>query len=185
MKANIRRSDKHPWEWEKKGAKLYHPKNMRRYPWLRHFTLRLCSKIQSADGFVFYCGLKKTASPEEHNPRNLYRSILRQSVKRIDQFCDQDCSSPEGFVMLLDEHDQRTSLLSQAAQSMYGSVDQCKRLVRAAVSYGESPLLKSASCRLDCRTHWTDRNTMGGPQCISRKRGLRALLWLSSTAGYS
>ncbi len=129
MKANIKRSGKHPWEWEKKGAKLYHPNNMHRYPWLRHFTLRLFSKIRNSGGFVFYCGLEKTASPGEHNPEGLYRSILRQSIKRIDEFCEKDCSSPEGFALLLDEHDQRKSLLAQAARSMYGPADQCKRLV--------------------------------------------------------
>ncbi len=31
--------------------------------------------------------------------------------------------------MLLDEHDQRASLLAQAARTMYGPVDQCKRLI--------------------------------------------------------
>ena len=35
MKANISRSGKHPWEWEKKGTNLYHPNNLYRYPWLR------------------------------------------------------------------------------------------------------------------------------------------------------
>ena len=102
---------------------------MHRYPWLRHFTLRLFSKIQNAGGFVFYCGLEKTASPSEHNPNGLYRGILRQSIKRIDEFCEKDSASPESFALLLDEHDQRTSLLTQAARSMYGPVDHCKRLV--------------------------------------------------------
>ena len=128
LKPNIERSGKHPWEWEKKGASLYHAANMHRYPWLRDFTFRLFSKIRQFDGFVFYCGLQKIALPDEHNAKGLYRSILRELIIRIDQFCGEDCSPPEGFVLLLDEHGQRASLLTQAAQSMYGSIDQCKHL---------------------------------------------------------
>lgn len=129
MKANISRSGKHPWEWEKKGTNLYHPNNLYRYPWLRQFTSRLFYKIQKSGGFIFYYGLEKTAMPDEHNPIGMYRGVLRQSIKRIDQYCENSYSGPKNFVLALDEHDQRNSLLDQAARSMYGDVDQCKRLI--------------------------------------------------------
>lgn len=129
LRAEISLSGKHPWEWEKKGAMLYRPKSLHRYPWLRHFTLRLFSKIQKLGGFIFYYGIEKTAMPGEHNPGGMYRSVFRQSIKRIDLYCENSYPEPENFVLILDEHTQRKSLLAQAARSMYGDVDQCRRLI--------------------------------------------------------
>ncbi len=127
--AEIELSGKHPWEWEKKGVSLYRSKSLHRYSWLRHFTLRLFSKIQGLDGFIFYYGIEKTATLDEHNPIGMYRNILRQSIKRIDDFCENSHPAPDNFIMILDENTQRKNLIAQAAQSMYGNVDQCKRLI--------------------------------------------------------
>ena len=129
LKAQIVQSGKHPWEREKKGAGLYRARNIHCYPWLRHFTLRLFSKIQGLDGFIFYYGIEKTTAPDKHNPTGMYQNILRQSIKRIDDFCENSHPAPNNFIMILDENTQRKNLIAQAAQSMYGNVDQCKRLI--------------------------------------------------------
>lgn len=125
----ISRSQKPAWQWEKKGARLYTVKNVKSYYQLRNFTIRFLKTIRQFDGFVFYFGRKKTEPPEIHNSTALYKSVLRESIKRIDQFCEKVCTPPENFVLLMDEHTRRSSLLTQAAQSMYGRPNQRKRLI--------------------------------------------------------
>ena len=117
----IKRAGDHPALWEKKGSSLYTVTNVTKYPELRRFTNRLFNKIEKLGGFVFYVGLKKTASPEHHRPNQLYEQILLEAIKRIDEFCARDCDPPDNFLLALDEHEQRSTLLTKVAQSMYGS----------------------------------------------------------------
>ncbi|MDE0394975.1 MAG: DUF3800 domain-containing protein [Gammaproteobacteria bacterium] len=115
----IDRSELHPALWEKKGSSLYTVTNVTRYAELRKFTNRLFNKIAALDGFLFYVGIRKTEPPGVHSPNRLYQAILREAIKRIDEFCASDCQPPEDFVLILDEHDQRSQLITQAARSMY------------------------------------------------------------------
>ena len=117
----IKRSGEHPAAWEKKGASLFTVANVTKYPQLRHFTNRLFNKIQKLRGFVFYVGIRKTAVPIDHDPNQLYKSVLVEAIKRIDGFCEQDCDPAGSFVVILDEHDQRLALISAAARTMYGN----------------------------------------------------------------
>jgi hypothetical protein len=125
----IKRAGKHPATWEKKGAALYTLRNISKYPELRHFTNRLFNKIENIGGKVFFVGTEKTASPEEHEPNRLYISILREAIKRINQFCEDDCPSGTSFLLVLDEHDQRDALVTAAAQAMYNTDDPRRRLI--------------------------------------------------------
>ena len=59
----------------------------------------------------------------------LYRAILREAIKRIDEFCDSDCQPPEDFVLILDEHDQRSELITEAARSMYAREEPRRHLI--------------------------------------------------------
>ncbi len=125
----IGRAGKHPAVWEKKGASLYTATNVTRYSELRQFTNRFLNKIERLRGFVFYVGIKKTSAPAEHNPNRLYEGIFREAIKRIDEFCEQDCNPQDNFVLILDEHDQRSALLTEAARSMYGRNEPRRRLI--------------------------------------------------------
>ena len=116
----IQRSGEHPTVWEKKGASLFTVANVTRYRELRNFTNRLFNTIETLGGFVFYVGIEKTAAPADHDPNQLYKSVLVEAIKRIDDFCEQDCDPPASFIMILDEHDQRSALIAAAARSMYG-----------------------------------------------------------------
>nr|WP_221235715.1 DUF3800 domain-containing protein [Sagittula marina] len=107
--------------WEKKGSALYTVKNVETYQELRHFTSRMFNKIKAVGGFAFYVGQGKPHSAEEHDPNALYRHILREAIKRIDQHCEEDCDPCERFLLTLDEHDQRDALITQAAVAMYGA----------------------------------------------------------------
>jgi len=46
----IRRSNTHPAEWEKKGSSLFTTVNIERYPELRRFTNRFLNKIERCGG---------------------------------------------------------------------------------------------------------------------------------------
>jgi hypothetical protein len=97
----------HPATWEKKGSALYTEANVRKYQQLRHATNRLFNRIEKAEGFVFYVGIKKLALPAKHNPNYLYIRMLLEAMKRLNHFCELDCGPAEGLFLALDEHDQR------------------------------------------------------------------------------
>ena len=125
----IKRSGEHPAVWEKKGASLFTVTNVTRYPELRGLTNRLFNKIEMLGGFVFYVGVRKTAAPAEHNPNRLYARVFLEAIKRIDESCENDCNPPDNFIVLLDEHDQRSALITEAARSMYGKNERRRHLI--------------------------------------------------------
>ena len=125
----IDRSRQHPARWEKKGSSLYTVTNVTRYAELRKFTNRLLNKVMALDGFVFYVGIRKTEPPGVHNPNRLFQAILREAIRRLDECCDVDCQPPEDFVLILDEHDQRSELITEAARSMYAREEPRRHLI--------------------------------------------------------
>ncbi len=102
---------------------------MNRYPELRRFTNRLFNKIERLGGFVLYVGVRKTAAPAAHNANRLYARVFVEAIKRIDGHCVEDLDAPEEFVLILDEHEQRSALLTEAAKSMYGRTERRRRLI--------------------------------------------------------
>ena len=129
LQFELERSGEHPALWEKKGSSLYTVVNVRRYPQLRTFTNRMLNKIEAIGGFVFYVGIKKTAPPDSHHPNRLYTSILLEAIKRIDQFCAEDCNPPDNFLLALDEHDQRAALITEVSRSMYAGAEPRRQLI--------------------------------------------------------
>ena len=121
----IKRSQKHPATWEKKGASLYTATNVNKYRKLRDTTNRILSKIEDLDGFILYVGIEKTASPGDHNPTGLYLSILRESIKRLDEF---GIEKDQEILVIMDEHPSRSEILTTAAQEMYGQ-NQRRKLI--------------------------------------------------------
>ena len=140
----IRRSGEHPTVWEKKGASLFTVANVTRYRELRNFTNRLFNTIETLGGFVFYVGIEKTAAPADHDPNQLYKSVLVEAIKRIDDFCEQDCDPPASFIVILDEHDQRSALIAAAARSMYGHEPRRHVNGRRKVTYSRQPSVRSS-----------------------------------------
>ena len=99
------------------------------YPELRKFTNRPFNKITKLDGFVFYVGIKKTAPVGTHNPNLLYRRILSEAIKRLDEFCARDSSPSSNFVLALDEHDQRAALITEASRNMFEGSQPRRHLI--------------------------------------------------------
>ncbi len=99
-------------------------------------TVRVPEQLRG--GFVVYVGMHKTTSPATHSPHNLYAGVFREAIKRIDQFCTEDCCPHENFVLILDQHSQRSALVRQAAQGMYASGDEGRRCLIEPVFQVES-----------------------------------------------
>lgn len=125
----IQRSGEHPAVWEKKGSSLYTVTNVERYPELRQTTFRLLNKIRSLHGRIFYVGIRKTADPETHDANAMYESVLAEAIGRLDQFCRDDHTPSERFLLALDEHPLRAELLTEAARGMYGGTEPRRQLI--------------------------------------------------------
>ena len=129
----IKRSGKHPAEWEKKGAALFTTKNIQKYPELARFTKRFFNKIDRCGGKIIYVGVKKNSGPEQHVSRSLYRAVLREAIKRIDQYCSEDCEQQSRVLILMDEHEERETLLTEASRSMFNKDQPRRHLVEPPV----------------------------------------------------
>ena len=129
LSADLARSGKHPAVWEKKGADLYTAINVARYRQLRVFTNRFFNRIARVGGFVLYVGLQKTQPPGQHNANALYAAVLVEAIKRIDEFCVERSRPADRFLLVLDEHDQRSALLTKASQRMYGGDEPRRQLI--------------------------------------------------------
>ena len=125
----IKRSGEHPAVWEKKGASLFTVTNVTRYRELRKFTTRLFNKIERLGGFLFYVGLRKTAAPAVHDPNRLYARVFLEAIKRVNEYCEENRDPQDNFIVILDEHDQRSALITAAGRSMYGRNEPRRQLI--------------------------------------------------------
>ena len=91
----------------------------------RNFTNRLFNKIDKLDGFVFYVGSSKKDVPSKHEANQIYKYAIREAIKRLDQHFT--ASVPQkNFLLTLDEHDQRSALITEASIVMYGKESRSK-----------------------------------------------------------
>jgi hypothetical protein len=124
----IQRAGENPATWEKKGSALYTTMNVTKYRELRQFTNRFLNHIEKCGGHVIYVGLHKQASVEEHKPRRLYLAVLKEMIKRLDQFFDLNKERSD-FLMVMDEHSDRESLLTAASRAMFDRSGPRRRLI--------------------------------------------------------
>jgi hypothetical protein len=78
------------------------------------------NRIERDCGMVFYVGLQKTHSPDDHNPKRLYQSVLRESIKRLDLHFRNNNNL---FMLVLDEQretDLRARIVAEASREMFG-----------------------------------------------------------------
>ncbi len=130
--------------WEKKGASLYTTQNVLEYAELRRATARLLNRIQKDDGMVFYVGLQKTQSPDEHDPKALYRAVLGEAVKRLDDFCERRESL---FMIVIDELQDRNfreEIVAEAFCEMFVDA-RCARMIEPPIQ-AESHLFQTLQC---------------------------------------
>jgi len=140
----IKNSGEAPYWWEKKGAQLYTTRNIHAYRELRVATNRLLNKIDSVGGKCVYVGLEKYSTPEEHNAKSVYLAVLREAIKRVDQFCERENRQ---WLLLMDEQERshfRKQIVSAASISMFGP-DQRTRLIEPPIQ-AESHLFQTLQC---------------------------------------
>lgn len=140
----IERAGVPAYQWEKKGASLYTTQNVLKYPELRRATARLLNRIEKDEGMVFYVGVEKARSPEGHDPKRLYRTMLEEAMGRLDDFCEQRDGL---FISVFDEHQDRKSredLVAAAAREMFGD-SRLARLIEPPIQ-AESHLFQTLQC---------------------------------------
>lgn len=119
LRFEINRDNIPAYQWEKKGAALYTTTNIIQYRELRQATFRLINRIRRDGGMIFYVGIQKTHSPESNNSKRLYRTVLSESIKRIDQFCS---TRNAHFQIILDEQNEvdfRAQIVAEASVQMF------------------------------------------------------------------
>lgn len=140
----IERAGVPAYQWEKKGASLYTTANVLKYAELRRATDRLLNRVQTEEGMVFYVGIEKTHSPDEHNPKRLYHAVLREAIKRLDSFCRRRRSL---FMIVIDEQsepDFRAEIVAEASREMFGNARRA-RMIEPPIQ-AESHLFQTLQC---------------------------------------
>jgi len=143
LKFELTKSGTHPAKWEKKGAALYTTANVTKYRELRVATNRMFNQISKIGGYGIYIGIEKTFPPNKHNTGSLYRGILRESLKRLDQFA---IGKNAQFMVILDQSDDalRREIVASSGISMFGD-EKRKRLIEPPIQ-AESHLYQTLQC---------------------------------------
>ena len=140
----LEKSEKHPAKWEKKGASLYTAHNVEKYRELRQATFSLLNKIKSFDGYCISVGIEKERIVDGHNSKQLYHSILKEIIKRIDQECEQN---NDQFMLVLDQQEEnvlRGEIVETASIEMFGKNSRI-RLIEPPMQV-ESHLYQTVQC---------------------------------------
>ena len=114
----IEKSGMHPARFEKKGSALYTSNNVAKYPQITHFTRRFFSRLPEFGGQIFYVGVEKERTADNHNPDGLYEWVLKEAIKRLNQHFE---ALDGRFCIILDEHPSRDKILTTASVSMFGA----------------------------------------------------------------
>lgn len=141
LRFEIDRSGEEPYRWEKKGSALYTTKNVTRYRELRQATFRILNHIERIGGMVFYVGIQKTHPPDRHNSKRIYRALIRETIKRLNQHAYENDTH---FMMILDEHAFRTEIVEEASIQMFGDGNR-DRLIEPPLQV-ESHLYQTLQC---------------------------------------
>lgn len=107
----------HPATWEKKGSQLINTKNIKKYAHIREGIHRLLNELYKCQGRIVFYGREKYQSPQDSNSNGLYATVLSHTIRAIDRYC---CGRNEQFMMILDQHPNRLSLLETASKTMFG-----------------------------------------------------------------
>ena len=115
--ADIEKSGKAAFRWEKKGSDIFRPKPIERYPEIRQTGFRMLNTLDRLHGKVFYYGREKVAGRTDGNPNGLYTTIFGHTIRALDAYAT---SVNKNFAIVVDEHSARRELLDCAAKTMFG-----------------------------------------------------------------
>jgi hypothetical protein len=140
------------YSWEKKGSQLYTTKNVRKYRQLRIATNRILNHLEKIGGACVYVGLEKYSTPEEHNSKNVYLAVLRETIKRVDQLAERNGKQ---WLLIIDEQEKskfRKQIVSTASIAMFGP-DRRTRLIEPPIQ-AESHLFQTLQCATGFAAWW-------------------------------
>jgi hypothetical protein len=93
---------------------------------------------------VFYVGVQKTHAPEVHDPKALYRAVLREAIQRLDDFFGR---SGAQFMIVVDELQDRKfreEIVAEASCEMFGEPGRV-RMIEPPIQ-AESHLFQTLQC---------------------------------------
>lgn len=128
----------------KEGGSALHDKNVPQYRQLRLATNRIFNRVESIGGKCVYVGLEKYSTPEDHDAKRLYLAVLRETIKRIDQFCDRNAGQ---WLLIVDEQEKsqfRKQIVAAASAEMFGPARRI-RLIEPPIQ-AESHLYQTLQC---------------------------------------
>lgn len=135
-----------PYRWEKKGAALFTVRNVVAYRSLRRATQRMLRHLGSIGGHMLYVGIVKTEASASTPASSLFRTVLVETVRLIDQHCQQDHAT---FAVLLDEQqagsDWRELQVEACTNAMFTGPDKCRALIEPPLQ-AESHLFQTLQC---------------------------------------
>lgn len=135
-----------PYRWEKKGAALFTVRNVAAYRSLRRATQRMLRHLSSIGGYVLYAGIAKTEVSVSMPANILFRTVLVEAVRLIDQHCQRDHAT---FAVLLDEQqagsDWRELQVEACTAAMFTGPDKCRALIEPPLQ-AESHLFQTLQC---------------------------------------
>ncbi|EJT85028.1 hypothetical protein PPS11_13946 [Pseudomonas putida S11] len=155
-----------PYQWEKKGSKLFTTRNVTQYRSLRQATFRLLNHIRKIGGYVIYAGEHKTGPARQHDATKTFRRQLLHAVRTIDRYCTQSRST---FMLLLDEqragNEWREQNVEACTLAMFEDpAEKMSEPDRAAAAGRKPPLPDPAMRRLDLRPC----RSFDGNGCLAR-----------------
>lgn len=136
-----------PYQWEKKGSKLFTTRNVTQYRSLRQATFRLLNHIRKIGGYVIYAGEHKIGPARQHDATKTFRRQLLHAVRTIDRYCTQSRST---FMLLLDEqragNEWREQNVEACTLAMFEDpAEKCRSLIGPPLQ-GESHLFQTLQC---------------------------------------
>lgn len=135
-----------PYRWEKKGAALYTARNIEKYRNLRRSTQRLLRHLSTIGGHLVYVGMAKPEALANISTSNLFRTVLIDAIRLIDQHCQRDHAT---FAVLLDEqqagNEWREHQVEACTIAMFEGSAKCRSLVEPPLQ-AESHLYQTLQC---------------------------------------
>ena len=119
----------HPATWEKKGSEFFTQGKIANRPWVRQTGFRLINQILKHNGVLFHVGMEKFRPPETANPTGLYRTVLAESMRRLDSFAHK--RDEADLLIVLDEHSGRLRLIETCLKTMFGQDRPARHLAEA------------------------------------------------------
>ena len=123
FKDELALSKKHPATWEKKGNEIFTAGHTYR---TKRLGYSLINTIQRFGGKIFYHGVEKHDTPEDHNPVGLYYVVLQHAIRSLERWF---ANKGQNFLVIIDEHPSRLPLLESAIKTMFASEYPAKHLI--------------------------------------------------------